>query len=136
MKRIPLVGLVLASVLSVFSCTEEDNQTIPKPKPEPDCSLSVYAASGKDIIYKACNYIERCDQSIYTMYSSAEYSQGLIDECYCNRYMNEILDKKGNDSEAYNAYQDLVSLIDDPLTGECKSNVTGIVKAKVKKFFD
>jgi len=137
MKRFMSIGLILISALCVCSCSEDDHQTVTQPDElEPECVLSIYASSGKDVIYKTCNYIEKCDTSIYNLYSSSKYPKGLIDECYCNRYLNEILDSNGSESEAANAYQDLATLNDDPLAGVCSSNMTGIVQAKLKKFFD
>ena len=102
-----------------------------------DCDLGVYQSSKYDVIQKACNYIERCNPEIYTLYSNASYPKGLSDECHCNQTINEILDNNSQDSVVYQAYSDIVNQIPtDMLVGACSDNITGILKAKIKVFLN
>lgn len=130
------IGLALISAMFCTACSEGDSSggtQIPDDN-DKKCVLEDYAAVG-DMIYKICHYIERCDQSIYTMYHNDLYPNGYVDQCHCNAYMNEQLDDPEGNQSRKDAY-DSFTMIGDAWNDDCNDYPTGTLKAKLKYLFE
>ena len=130
-----LIGVAIVGAMLFPACSESDNSggTNKPNDDDKDCVLSDYAAVG-DMIYKICNYIERCDKSIYTLYHNDLYPNGYVDQCHCNAYMNDQLDDPENQSrkDAYDSF----TMIGEAWNDECNDYPTGTLKAKLKYLFE
>lgn len=109
--------------------TKNDQEDVTKA-----CDLADYAAVG-DLIYKMCDYIERCDQTIYSLYTNSSYPNGYVDQCHCNTYMNEQLDDIASNLSRKDAY-DSFATIGDAWNEGCNDYATGTLRAKLKYFFE